>query len=58
MHRKVHLIYGTSESDVQGLGMFLYCLLTLQLLVYWEAISRMTTMTTVLITARPPAGFP
>lgn len=46
-----------TSSDVQGLGMFLYCILTLRLLVYWESISRMTTMTTALITARPPTGF-
>lgn len=33
-------------------------ILTLWLLVYWEAVSRMTTMITAPITARPPVGFP
>lgn len=57
-HSKVCLSCNMNESGVQWVGASIYCILTLWLLVYWEAVSLMTTVLTNLMIVRPPVGSP
>lgn len=47
-----------SHERVKGLVCPFYCLLTLQVLEYWEAVPRMTTVVANLITVRHPVWYP